>query len=128
MDLIEMITILLVEQDPSLQEKYLSLLNGLDVKTELCNRVGKAVERLRCFTYDAMIVDFGIKGLNPAQVIPVFKKISPRVPIIALMEKKNEPEKEIEKAGVFSCLTKPVNDKEFLSAIGKAINKKETIN
>jgi len=122
-----MITVLLVEQDPSLQEEYLSILHDLDLNTELCNRVGKAVERLRCFTYDALIVDFGVKGLNPKEVIKVLRKLSPKVPIIALTDKKGSIEKEMVEEGVFSCLVKPLKEKELLHVIGKAVNKKESV-
>jgi DNA-binding NtrC family response regulator len=121
-------TILLIEQDPGLTEKYISLLKDMDLETEFCNRVGKAVERLRCFDYDAMVVDFGVKGMNPAEVIPVLKKISPQIPIIALTDKSGGSiEQEIEKAGVFSCLKKPVKDKDFLDIIGQAVGKNMTV-
>ena len=122
-----MITVLLVEQDPSLQEEYLSILHDLDLNTELCNRVGKAVERLRCFTYDALIVDFGVKVLNPKEVIKVLRKLSPKVPIIALTDKKGSIEKEMVEEGVFSCLVKPLKEKELLHVIGNAVNKKESV-
>ena len=121
-------TVLLVERDKALSQKFTSLMKDRGVNTDLCNRVGSAIERLRFFTYDALVVDFGSKGLKPAEVIPILKKISPRVPIIALTEKTESfLEEEIQKAGVFTCLLKPVKDGVFTDAIDRAVQKKETV-
>ena len=73
---------MLVEDDPSIAEGIIALLSLEDVHCEWFSNGGPAVERLRSFSPDLLILDVGLPDISGVDVYREVLKSQPRLPTI----------------------------------------------
>jgi len=114
--------ILVVDDESSIRDllaKTLSL-SEYDVDTAADGRA--ALERLRLFAYDLLIVDLNMPGIDGLTVIREAKRLKADIPVIVITGFSTESNAiEALNLGVTSYLTKPFRIPQVLAAASKAI-------
>ena len=114
--------ILVVDDESSIRDllaKTLSL-SEYDVDTAADGRA--ALERLRLFPYDLLIVDLNMPGIDGLTVIREAKRLKADIPVIVITGFSTESDAiEALNLGVTGYLTKPFRIPQVLAAASKAI-------
>ncbi len=114
--------ILVVDDESSIRDllaKTLSL-SDYDVDTAADGRA--ALERLRLYVYDLLIVDLKMPGIDGLTVIREAKRLKADIPVIVITGFSTESAAiEALNLGVTSYLTKPFRVPQVLAAAAKAI-------
>ncbi len=93
---------------------------GFEVETSLTAE--DAIEKLKTTSYDIVVSDYKLPGMNGEELLEKVKVHSPNTPVI-LMTAYGTIEKAVNamKKGAFTYLTKPVNLNVMVSVIGDAL-------
>lgn len=120
------IKLLLVDDE----EAYVNVLANrmakrhMDVTKTLSGTEG--IQALRKEDFDVAILDLKMEDMDGIEVLKVFKKMVPDLPVIMLTGHGSEKAaREGLELGAFSYLTKPCDLEELIEKIGEAIRSKE---
>lgn len=106
--------ILLIEDDDILTDQLTHFLKGKDYAVETCDDGLEAVERIECYKYDLIIIDWGLPGLSGVEIVKRFRASGGVTPILMLTGKNKVEEKEFGfNAGADDYLTKPFDAREL---------------
>jgi len=85
-------------------------------------RVSELLNKVRGREADVLLLDSGVEGIPSYDLIPLIKRISSRLPIIALTEDSSlEMSKRVRLEGIFFLAMKPIDPAEIRAAVGDAI-------
>jgi len=115
--------VLLIEDDASAAQALDQVLAGEGMDVATANRGDDGLKLAEQGTYDLVLTDFKMPGLNGLDLIKQLHKSKPRLPII-LMTAHGTTETAIEatKLGAYDYLLKPFEMEELLTLLRKAIS------
>ncbi len=96
---------------------------GYDVEAFVNPHVAK--QRLESVQFDVVITDMMMEGITGLQILQTAKRISPNTQVI-MLSRIQMPKRAIEKAGedLFDYFTKPVNIKDLLDSVHRAVEER----
>ncbi|OEU70270.1 MAG: two-component system response regulator [Desulfovibrio sp. S3730MH75] len=120
----EVIRVLLVDDETGFTEVLQKRLGkrGLDILTAIGGSV--AIQILRKNDFDVAILDLKMEDMGGIEVLKIFKKMDPDMPVIMLTGHGSEKAaKEGVAHGAFDYLLKPCDLEELLEKIHQAVNR-----
>jgi CheY-like chemotaxis protein len=116
--------ILVVDDEKSVREALAALLRHEGYRVVVAENGHVAVEAIEAFTFDFIIVDIFMPGMNGLETIKVFRESAPNVPIIAMSGYAsgsgfvdNDFFHTAMEFGATCCLRKPFVREQLLDAI-----------
>ncbi len=121
--------ILIAYQD-DLGGKSLSIyLHGLGYKVERSKILSEIIRKVRNGNFPVILLDDEIEGLKACDVVPLLKKISPKLQIILISSEESiNIVRLLRGAGIFYQAMKPIDLEEIKSAVECAFEKVEREN
>ena len=121
--------VLFADDEPSIQKVMNLELPRMGHEVTICPDGLTAVAALECNTYDCILVDLDMPGLNGIQVIERAKELSPETEAVVLTGKSSlETAVAALRHGVFDYLTKPCKLVELESLLSRIRQKRELKN
>ncbi|MBS1992342.1 MAG: response regulator transcription factor [Cyanobacteria bacterium SZAS LIN-3] len=121
-----MAKVLVVEDDTALQRMISDWLTLEHYSLELAGDGKDALEKLKFYQYDVVILDWQLPGMSGIEVIREYRSAGGKTPVLMLTGKSTIPDKEEGfDSGVDDYLTKPFHMKE-LSARLRALLRRPT--
>jgi len=115
-------TILIATGDEPLAEYLYHQINGLGWNVARVLGVGEIIQEIKERQDRILILDSTIEGIPVFDLLPLIKKTSPGVPVIALGEESSpESSKRVRLQGIFFLAMKPVDPEEIRAAVGDAV-------
>ena len=118
------IKLLLVDDEPgyvSVLAKRMAKRNIIAVAATSGN---EAIQVLRNVHFDCAVLDLKMEDMDGIEVLKIFKKMAPTMPVIMLTGHGSETAaREGIKFGAFDYLTKPCNLDDLIRVIGGACNR-----
>jgi DNA-binding NtrC family response regulator len=88
----------------------------------------EAIQLLRNQDFDAAVLDLKMADMNGIEVLKIFKKMTPQMPVIMLTGHGSEQSAaEGMKLGAFAYLTKPYDLEALLLKIAQAVGPREVV-
>lgn len=120
----EKIELLLIDDE----EGYVNVLSKRMVKRNIDVTVAlsgsKGIQALRRQDFDVAVLDLKMEDMDGIEVLKIFKKLDPKMPVIMLTGHGSEKAaKEGMALGAFDYLTKPCELEELIKRIKKATEK-----
>lgn len=114
--------ILLIEDDADVAESIRNVLLEENYAVETVARGDEGVQRARSDSYDSVLTDLRLPGLDGLEVVRAVRGAKPRLPII-VMTAHGTTDTAINamKLGAFEYLLKPVDIPELLNVLDKAV-------
>jgi DNA-binding response OmpR family regulator len=113
--------ILVVEDTVSLMDLIQGWLEAEHYVVETVDNGVEAMNRMRFYTYDVIVIDWGLPGMTGIEICKALRAAGNTVPVLMLTAKKSIDDKEVGfESGVDDYLTKPFEMRE-LSARIKAL-------
>lgn len=121
--------ILIAYQD-DLGGKSLSIyLHGLGYKVERAKILSEIIRKVRNGNFPVILLDDEIEGLKACDVVPLLKKINPKLQIILISSEESiSVVRVLRGAGIFYQAMKPIDLEEIKSAVNCAFEKVEREN
>lgn len=117
--------ILIVDDEPTILMTLSHLLNNQDTTVITSNRMEEAEEALSRYTFDLVIADIrlsGMEGMEGLELLSYIKQISPKTEVIIMTAYgSDEMREEAKKRGAFHYYEKPID-------IPNLLNKIQTLN
>ena len=118
------IKLLLVDDEPG----YLSVLAKRMAKRNIvavtASNGNEAIQTLRIIRFDCAVLDLKMEDMDGIEVLKIFKKMDPTMPVIMLTGHGSETAaREGIKFGAFDYLTKPCDLDNLINIICKACNR-----
>jgi excisionase family DNA binding protein len=114
--------ILVVDDEASIRDLLVKTLSLSDYDVDTASDGRAALERLRLYVYDLLIVDLKMPGIDGLTVIREAKRLKADIPVIVITGFSTESAAiEALNLGVTSYLTKPFRVPQVLAAAAKAI-------
>lgn len=122
-------TVLISYQDDLWAKSLSTLFNDTGYKAETAKMVSEMIRRVRSGNTHVILLDDEIEGIKACDLVPLLKKINPRVQVIVISsEEAIGPVKRLRGAGIFYQAMKPVDLEEIKSAVECAFEKIEREN
>jgi len=120
------IKVLLVDDE----EGYVNVLAKRMTKrqVEVCTALSgsEAIQTLRKKDFDVAVVDLKMEDIDGIEVLKIFKKMDPELPVVMLTGHGSEKAaRDGLSLGAFDYLTKPCDLEDLLATITKAAERKE---
>jgi excisionase family DNA binding protein len=114
--------ILVVDDEQAVRDLLAKTLTMADYDVDTATDGPSAIERLRAVTYDLLITDLKMPGMDGLSVIREARKINPELPIIVITGYSTEASAiEAINLGVAGYLTKPFRLPRILAAAARAL-------
>jgi len=115
-------TVLIASNDEPLAEYLYHQLNDLGWTISRTGRFSELLRRVKEGEADVLILDSQIEGIPADELIPLIKKNSPGLPLIALTDDPSvEMSKRVRLQGIFFLAMKPIDPAEIHAAVGDAL-------
>lgn len=112
--------ILIVDDQPGMCETLSDIFEDYGYCSKSAQDGFAAIEMNKRITFDIILMDIIMPGMNGVEALKVIKKINPNV-VVILMTAYTAPDliMEAQKAGVYECLTKPFKPSRLLKIISR---------
>jgi DNA-binding NtrC family response regulator len=112
--------VLIVDDEVELTEALTDVLELNDINVSVANSGEEALDRLRADTFDCILMDIMMPGMNGVETMKQARELAPGV-IIMLMTAYSVDEliDEAKRAGALSVLKKPINIDSFISFLNR---------
>ena len=124
----ERIKILWVDDEIEMLKPHILFLEGRGYTTTGCNNGQDALDMIEAHSYDVILLDENMPGLNGLETLVEIKNKKPNIPVVMIT--KNEEEQIMEDAigsKISDYLIKPVNPNQILLSLKKLLNQKNLI-
>jgi DNA-binding NtrC family response regulator len=122
-------TILIAYQDDLWTRSLSTFFHGAGYRVETAKIVSEMIRRLQSGNAHVVLLDDEIEGIKAHDLVPLFKKINPRLQIIVISSEESLGlAKRLRGAGIFYQAMKPVDLEEIKSAVECAFEKIEREN
>ncbi len=116
--------IFIAYQDDSWVEPLSNLLNDMGYRIKNTKVVSEILSRVRGKDSYVILLDDEMEGIRACDLVPLFKKINPRVQIIVISSEQSVGlVKRLRDTGIFYQAMKPVDLEEIRSAVACAFEK-----
>jgi DNA-binding response OmpR family regulator len=123
-----MAKILLVEDDPDVADALEDLLTDELHTVELVDNGEEALERVRIYEYDLVLLDWGLPGMSGIDVCRQLRTMGRRLPVIMLTARGHVHEKEMGlDTGADDYVTKPFEPREIMARIRAVLRRPENV-
>lgn len=110
--------IIIVDDDYYTCQTLSEFLESKGFSTVVHTTIAEAVPTLLAEDFDLMLLDYHLPGLEGTDALPIIHEVSPRLPVILMMNKTTRENREKAlRAGALAILQNPVNHRELLRAI-----------
>ncbi|MGA1843822.1 MAG: response regulator [bacterium] len=122
------VKILVVDDQPGMCETLLDILEDVGYNVESAQDGSAAIEMNRRATFDIILMDIIMPGINGVDALKLIKQINPDTTVI-LMTAYTAPDliMEAQKAGVYECLTKPFKPSRLLDIITRLCQERKVM-
>jgi DNA-binding NtrC family response regulator len=118
--------ILIAYQDDSWVKELSSVLGDAGYRIETTKVVSETIRKVRGRDTYVVLLDDKMEEIKAFDLVPLFKKINPRVQIIVISSEESiGGVKRLRDAGIFFQAMKPVDSEEIRSAVACAFEKIE---
>ena len=118
--------ILIAYQDDLWTRSLSTFLNGIGYRVEMAKVVSEMIRKVRNGNIQVVLLDDEIEGVKACDVVPLLKKINPKIQIIVISSEESIGiVKRLRGAGIFYQAMKPVDLEELRSAVECAFEKIE---
>jgi len=124
----ERIKILWVDDEIEMLKPHILFLEGRGYTTTGCNNGQDALDMIEAHSYDVILLDENMPGLNGLETLVEIKNKKPNIPVVMIT--KNEEEQIMEDAigsKISDYLIKPVNPNQILLSLKKLLNQKNLV-
>ncbi len=119
-------TVLMAYQDDSWVRSLSYLTSDRGYRVETTTRVSDVLRKIRGKGPDVILLDDEMEGIKAHDLVSLFKKLNPRVQIIAISSEESIGQaKRLREAGIFYQAMKQVDQEEIRSAVACAFEKIE---
>jgi len=120
----EPISLLLVDDEKGYAEVLSKRMGRREIDVTIALSGSEAIQALRKRDFDAVVLDLKMEDMDGIEVLKIFKKMDPKMPVIMLTGHGSEKAaKEGMALGAFDYLTKPCELKELIKRIKEAAEK-----
>jgi len=118
--------ILMAYQDDAWVNPISTLLREAGYRVETSKGVGEIIRKVGGEEIRVVLLDDEMEGVKASNLVPLFKKLNPRVQIIVISSGQSLGQaKRLREAGIFYQAMKPVDGEEVRSAVACAFDKIE---
>jgi len=122
----EQIKVLLVDDEEGYVDVLAKRMMKRQVEVSVALSGSEAIQTLRKKDFDVAVVDLKMEDMDGIEVLKIFKKMDPALPVIMLTGHGSEKAARDGLAlGAFDYLTKPCDLEDLLATITKAVERKE---
>jgi DNA-binding NtrC family response regulator len=122
-------TIFIAYQDDLWARSLSTFFHGIGYRVEIAESVSEMIRRVRNGNIHVALLDDEIEGVKACDLVPIFKKINPRIQVIVISSEESIGlVKRLRGAGIFYQAMKPVDLEEIRSAVECAFEKIEREN
>jgi len=122
-------TIFIAYQDDLWARSLSTYFHSLGYPVEIARSVSEMIRRIRNGKIQVVLLDDEIEGIKACELVPIFKKINPRIQVIVVSSEESIGlVKRLRGAGIFYQAMKPVDLEEIRSAVECAFEKIEREN
>ena len=120
------IKVLLVDDEEGYVNVLAKRMTKRQVEVSIALSGSEAIQTLRKKDFDVAVVDLKMEDIDGIEVLKIFKKMDPELPVVMLTGHGSEQAARDGLAlGAFDYLTKPCDLEDLLSTITKAAERKE---
>jgi DNA-binding NtrC family response regulator len=120
------IKVLLVDDEEGYVNVLAKRMTKRQVEVSIALSGSEAIQTLRKKDFDVAVVDLKMEDIDGIEVLKIFKKMDPELPVVMLTGHGSEKAARDGLAlGAFDYLTKPCELEDLLSTITKAAERKE---
>ncbi len=121
-------TILVIDDEEVIQDILQSLLSAEDYEVDLFSDGEGALDRFRQRSYDAVICDLMLPGMDGLKVTEELKRLDPVCPVIMITAYATiETAIQAMRTGAYDYVTKPFKNDEILVLLDKAITQRRVL-
>jgi len=122
----EQIKVLLVDDEEGYVNVLAKRMTKRQVEVSVALSGSEAIQALRKKDFDVAVVDLKMEDMDGIEVLKIFKKMDPELPVVMLTGHGSEKAARDGLAlGAFDYLTKPCDLEELLATINRATERKE---
>src|SRR4030042_5883192 len=119
-------TILVAYQDDLWVRSLSTFFHGKGYRVEITRVVSEIIQKIRIRNISVVLLDDEIEGVAACDIVPLLKRINPRVEVIMISEEKSlSLVRRLRGEGIFYLAMKPVDLEEIRSAVECAYEKIE---
>ena len=120
------IKVLLVDDEEGYVNVLAKRMTKRQVEVSIALSGSEAIQTLRKKDFDAAVIDLKMEDMDGIEVLKIFKKMDPELPVVMLTGHGSEKAARDGLAlGAFDYLTKPCDLEDLLATITKAAERKE---
>ena len=120
------IKVLLVDDEEGYVNVLAKRMTKRQVEVSIALSGSEAIQTLRKKEFDVAVVDLKMEDMDGIEVLKIFKKMDPQLPVVMLTGHGSEQAARDGLAlGAFDYLTKPCDLEDLLATITKAAERKE---
>jgi DNA-binding NtrC family response regulator len=120
------IKVLLVDDEEGYVNVLAKRMTKRQVEVSIALSGSEAIQILRKKDFDVAVVDLKMEDIDGIEVLKIFKKMDPELPVVMLTGHGSEKAARDGLAlGAFDYLTKPCDLEDLLATISKAAERKE---
>ncbi len=119
-------TLLIASQDDLWTRSLATFFHGVGYRVDTARLMSEMIRRVRKGNTDVILIDDEIEGVRACEVVPLLKKIDPKIQVIVISSEESIGlAKRLRGAGIFYQAMKPIDLTEIKSAVESAFGKIE---
>ena len=120
--------ILVVDDEDRFRASCQELLTLRGFLVTTCSNGTQALKQLQTDTYDAVLLDIQMPGLEGTDLLPMIKRVNPDLPVILVSAYCEDSDASYyQELGAAYYLKKPVTNESLMEALGQAIQQETRI-
>jgi DNA-binding NtrC family response regulator len=120
--------VLIIDDDQTILTVYKDLLGQHGYAVTTSGDGTTVVELLKSGSYDVILLDIRMPGIEGTDLLPLIKKLEPSVPVILVSAYCDETQRDYYASlGAAAAISKPFSREALLDTISRALNQEEGI-
>ena len=122
----ETILILVVDDEPLIQQLYSDLLAGHGYQVQIARNAAEGIEAVKRGSIDVILMDIVMPGMTGLEALGVVKKVAPETPVIMVTSHPtSEHAIQALKLGAYDFLSKGFHPKDLLLTVQRAVERRK---